>query len=194
MGNPAGVRRDFQALGHRRLRAARLLAKGNSSVRGGAADRRAPAIGESVGATTGSGRMARSKESRARRTQTPPERRGLEEDPARAEAWAGSIGLRDRTVDGVAGGALDRGGMRGPLPYFAGLAHSAATGSELPASGRTGSGAVSAMPVLRQLPEIRGGSALCLCCSKEEREKDRLLPFCCASRRQGLCLQAAWGL
>ncbi len=28
MGNPAGVRRDFQALGHRRLRAARLLAKG----------------------------------------------------------------------------------------------------------------------------------------------------------------------
>ena len=28
MGNPAGVRRDFQALGRRRLRAARLLAKG----------------------------------------------------------------------------------------------------------------------------------------------------------------------
>ena len=28
MGNPAGVRRDFQALGQRRLRAARLLAKG----------------------------------------------------------------------------------------------------------------------------------------------------------------------
>jgi hypothetical protein len=106
--------------------------------------------------------MARSEESRARRTQTPPERRGLEEDPARAEAWAGSIGLRDRTVDGVAGGALDRGGIAGPLPYLAGLAHSAATGLELPASGRTGSGAVSAMPMLRQLPEISAGSALSL--------------------------------
>src|SRR5436309_11463292 len=44
-------------------------------------------------------------------------------------------------VDGVAGSALDRGGMRGPLPYLSGLAHSAATGLELPASGRTGSGA-----------------------------------------------------
>ena len=29
------------------------------------------------------------------------------------------------------------------------------------------------------------------CCSKQEREKDRLLPFCCASRRQGPGLQAA---
>ena len=54
--------------------------------------------------------------------------------------------------------------------YFAGLAHSAATGLELPASGRTGSGAVSAMPV------------------------DRLLPFCCVSRRRGPCLRAAWVL
>jgi transposase len=80
------------------------------------------------------------------------------------------------------------------LPYFAGLANSAATGLELPACGRTCSGAVSAMPMLRRLPEISAGSALCLCCSKEEREKDRLLPFCCASRRQGLCLRAAWGL
>ena len=71
----------------------------------------------------------------------PPERRRLEEDRARAEAWAGSAGLRDRFVDGVAGGALDRGGMRGPLPCLAGLAHSAATGLELPASGGTRSGA-----------------------------------------------------
>jgi len=44
-------------------------------------------------------------------------------------------------VDGVAGGALDRGGMRGPLPCLAGLAHSAATGLELPASGGTRPGA-----------------------------------------------------
>jgi hypothetical protein len=194
MGNPAGVRRDFQAPGHRRLRAARLLAKGNSSVRGGAAGRRAPAIGESVGATTGSGRMARSEESRARRTQTRLSAEDLKKIQRGLKRGPEAFGLRGRTVDGVAGGALDRGGMRGPLPFFAGLAPSAATGLELPASGRTGSGAVSAMPVLRQLPEISAGSALCLCCSKEEREKDRLLPFCCASRRQGLCLRAAWGL
>jgi endonuclease-3 related protein len=48
--------------------------------------------------------------------------------------------LSGTATQAPAGGALDRGGMRGPLPYPAGLAHSAATGLELLPSGRMGSG------------------------------------------------------
>jgi len=74
--NPAEVWRDFQALEERRLPRA-VAGKGSSSVRGGAPGRRAPAISKSVGATTGSGRIARFEESRAARTQVPPSAKDL---------------------------------------------------------------------------------------------------------------------
>jgi hypothetical protein len=141
MRDPAGVRRGFQPLEHRCLRAAGLLAKGihQSEVAGRVGVHRHSV--SSVGATAGRGRIGRSEESRVRPRQAPPERRGLEEDRLLAEAWAGSIGRTDRTVDGLANGAFDWGRMRRPLPYLAGLAHSAVTRLELPASCRTGSGA-----------------------------------------------------
>jgi len=58
----------------------------------------------------------------------------LKKDRGRAEARAGRSGLRSRLVDGLAGGAPNRGGMRGPLLCLAGLAHSAAVGTDLSAS------------------------------------------------------------
>src|SRR6202795_1835541 len=92
-GTSGGGTARLSGTGAPALAGGAVAGQGNSSVRGGEAGRRAPAIGETVGATTGSGGVARSEERRAPRPQAPPERRGLEEDRVRAEAWAGSIGL-----------------------------------------------------------------------------------------------------
>src|SRR5881398_177641 len=73
--------------------------------------------------------------------------------------------------------------MRGPLPYLAGLAHSAATGLELPASGRTGSGAgrsqdpaaeAGALARVKKRPKPKGEPSrifqpLLACCSEQAR-------------------------
>jgi len=92
-GKSGGDTARFSGTGAAALASGAAAGQGSSSVRGGAAGRRAPAIGESLGATTGSGRIAWFEESRARRTQAPLERGRLEEDRAWAEAWAGSAGL-----------------------------------------------------------------------------------------------------
>ena len=134
MGNPAGVRRDFQALEQRRLRAARLLKQGvhQSEVarQVGAHRQSVSRWAQQLEAAGLSGLRKAGRAGRKPRLQCGRS----EEDRARAEAWAGSSGLRNRFVDGVAGGAPDRGRMRGPLPCLAGLAHPASAGMELSAA------------------------------------------------------------
>jgi len=113
----------------------------NPSVRSGTAGAGASAVCQSLGPTSGSRGAIRFEEGGACRTQTSPECGGPEEDPARPEARAGNSGLRNRFVDGMAGSAPHRGGVWGPLPCLAGLAHLAATGLELPAAGGSCPGA-----------------------------------------------------
>src|SRR5438128_12636611 len=138
MGNPAGVRRDFQALEQRRLLGARLLQQGvpQAEVVGSAS-----AVSEPLGAATPAGRTARPEESGTGWAQTAFASGRSEAYRARAEAWAASSGLRNQFVDLVARGPSDRRGMRSPLPCLASLAHSAAVGLELPASSGAGAGA-----------------------------------------------------
>ena len=114
MGNPAGVRRDFQALEQRRLRAARLLQQG---VHQSEVARRVGAHRQSVSrwaAAIEAGRTAGAEESGARWTQTALASRRSAADRARIETRAASAGVRNQSVDVVAGGPSDRAGMRGP--------------------------------------------------------------------------------
>jgi len=60
--------------------------------------------------------------------------RGLKRGPE-------ALGYETQFVDRVAGGAPDRGGIRGSLQCLAGLAYSAAVGMELSAAQRAGAGA-----------------------------------------------------
>jgi len=79
-GKSGGGATRFSGTGAAALAGGAVAGQGSPSVRGGAAGGRAPAIGESLGPTTGSRRAVGLEESRARRTQTPTEPRGTEED------------------------------------------------------------------------------------------------------------------
>src|SRR5712692_3767588 len=141
MGNPAGVRRDFQALEQRRLLGGSAVAAGSSSGGSSPPGGSASAVREPLGAATPAGRTALPEESGTGWAQTAFASGRFAAHRARAEAWATSSGLRNQFVDLVAGGAPDRRGMRSPLPCLASLAHSATVGLELPASRGAGAGA-----------------------------------------------------
>jgi transposase len=179
MGNPAGVRRDFQALGHRRLRAARLLAK---TIHQSEVARRVGVHRQSVS------RWAQ---------------------PLEAEGWhglkkAGRAGRRPRlSAEDLK--KIERGLKRGPeaLGYETGLwtawrvAHLIEEECGVRyQTRRLGAFCGNWVGVARvRLDGLWSGERYAdvtaatrdqcrfrpsaFCCSKEEREKDRLLPFCC---------------
>ena len=134
-GKPSRSSARFSGTGAAALAGSAAIEERSPAVGSGAAGRGASAIGKPLGAATGGERAAGAAESGTRGTQTASAPGGPGAGGARAEAWAGSYGLRHRAVDGVAGGAPDRAGVRRPLPCLAGLAHPAATGLELSASG-----------------------------------------------------------
>src|SRR5437667_5887227 len=140
-GESGGSTTGLSGVGAAALTGGAVAEAGSPSVRSGTASRGPSAVGQPLGPTAGGSRAVRFAESGARRTQTSAGCGRSEEDRARAEARAGSNGLRNRFVDGVAGGAPDRGRMRSPLPCLAGLAHPAAAGMELSASHGAGAGA-----------------------------------------------------
>ena len=141
MGNPKGVRRDFEKLEQRRFLAARLLQQGVPQAE---VARRVGVHRQSVGRwaqqLAGGGRRSLKKAGRAGRKprlKAADLRRiehGLQRGPQ-------ALGYETRFVDLLACGAPDRERVRGPLPSFASLADSAAAGMELPAPGGTRSGA-----------------------------------------------------
>src|SRR5208283_622772 len=98
----------------------------------------ASAVRESLGPATGRGRTKGAAEGRARRAQAAPEDSRPAAHRTRTAARAGSAGIRNQFVVGLARGRPDRTGMWRTLQSFAGLAHPAATGLELPASRGTG--------------------------------------------------------
>ena len=114
------------------------VAAGRSSGGSGPAGGRASAIRESLGPATGRGRTKGAAEGRARRAQAAPEDSRPAAHRTRTAARAGSAGIRNQFVVGLARGRPDRTGMWRTLQSFAGLAHPAATGLELPASRGTG--------------------------------------------------------
>src|SRR5713226_3501255 len=132
-GKPGRSAARLSGTGAAALAGGAVAEKGSPSVRSGAASRGPSPVGQPLGPTAGGSWAVRFAEGGARRTQTSAACGRSEEDRARAEARAGSSGLRNRFVDGVAGGAPDRGRMRGPLPCLAGLAHPAAAGMDLSA-------------------------------------------------------------
>ena len=141
MGNPAGVRRDFQKLEERRLLGARLLRQGihpaevarQVGVHRQSVSRWAEQLKQggvrALKKAGHAGRKARLRPEDLRRIE-----RGLKRGPQ-------ASGVRNQSVDFVARGPPDRAGMRGEVSPLASLADSAATGMELPASGRTCAGA-----------------------------------------------------
>lgn len=141
MGFPAGVRRDFEALERRRMQAARLLEKGHSQsevARQVGAHRQS--VSQWAAELREKGRAGLKKAGRAGRkprlsgTDLRKIERGLKRGP---EALGYETGLW--TTNRV--NPSDRAGMWDCLPSFAGLAHPAAVGMELPASHRAGAGA-----------------------------------------------------
>ena len=108
-GKPSRSSARLSGTGAAALTGGAAIGERSPSVRSGTAGRGASAVGQSLGTTTGGSRAVEFEESGARRTQTSPRWGRPEEDRAWAEARAGSAGLRNRFVDGVAGGAPDRG-------------------------------------------------------------------------------------
>src|SRR5271166_1396261 len=115
--------------------------EGVQPVGGGTAGGSPSPVGQPVGGAVAERGSSRAEAGGPGGPEATAEWTGFAEDRAWAEARAGSSGVRNRFVDGLAGGALDRAGMRGPLPFLAGLAHPAAAGMELSASERAGTGA-----------------------------------------------------
>ncbi len=140
MGNPAGVRRDFEKLEERRRLGARLLRQG---VHQAEVARQVGVHRQSVSRWAhnwqqGGVRALKKAGHAGRKPRLQPE--DLRRIEKRTEARAASLGIRNQSVDFVARGPPDRAGMRGEVSPIASLADSAATGLELPASGRTGAG------------------------------------------------------
>src|SRR5947199_8929948 len=134
MGNPKGVHRDFEALERRRLKGMRLLGKGLSQSEVGrrlgvghaSVNRWAQALAEQ-------GREGLKKAGRAGRK---PRLSG--EDLKRLEQGLlkgpEALGLRDATVDFVAGRAPDRARGWSPLPQRPHLENTAAAAAEVAAA------------------------------------------------------------
>ena len=74
-------------------------------------------------------------------TQAPSESAAVEEDRAGTQTGSRGAGLRNQPVDRGAGGAFDPTGMQGGVPSWPCLAHPAAVGLELSASGGASPGA-----------------------------------------------------
>src|SRR6202158_3431476 len=121
-GQSSGSAARLSGTGAAALAGGAVAEQRSPSVRGGTASRSPSAVGESLGPATGGLRLSRFAESRARRTPNSAAGRRPAEDRAWAEARSGSSGLRNRFVDGVAGGAPDRGGMGGLPPCLPGPA------------------------------------------------------------------------
>src|SRR5271170_6482310 len=133
MGNPAGVRRDFEGLQRRRMAAAKLLEQGVSQaevarrlgVHRQSVIRWARELKE-VGAE-------RAKEGRARWTPAEARHRRPASHRGGAQAWAAGTGLRDCLMDGATGRPADRATVRSALPPRARVAPVGPVGLELPA-------------------------------------------------------------
>src|SRR5712692_2440567 len=124
------------------LRGARSATDARSDVaaqraqrsRGGAAARRPPAVGESMGAAAGGCGACRTEAGRPRwpQAEAPPGRSS--EDRAQPPAWARSARLRHEFVDRVASSGADRGDVRGEVSSRPRLAPPQAARLELPAA------------------------------------------------------------
>src|SRR5712692_3991651 len=132
MGNPAGVRRNFEALERRRMKAAELLKQGvsQSDVALGCP----PAVGDSLGAAAGAVGARGFEEGRARRAQAQAE--SVPTRPARTGTQARSrgAGLCQRVVDCGPGARTDRVPVWSALSRGPRLAPPAPAGLELPAT------------------------------------------------------------
>src|SRR5229473_1801091 len=139
MGNPAGVKRNFEGLERRRMAAARLLQQGVSQAE---VARRLGVHRQSVIRWVRElRRPGRAETGRARRAQGQAECDRLAGNRAGAQTRTASAWLRDRTVDGAAGRPTDRAAVRGALSSSARLAPAGTVGLELPAPGRPRAGA-----------------------------------------------------
>jgi transposase len=136
MGNPAGVRRDFQELEERRLRAAELLRKGvhQAEVARQVGSHRQSVSRWAVQLRQGGVRALKRAGQAGRRARLRPEdlrriEKGLKRGPERLGYETG-LWTSWRVAD------LIERECRGEVPSCAGVADSATTGMELPASGR----------------------------------------------------------
>ena len=136
MGNPKGVRRDFEALERRRLQAVALLKQGLNESE---VARRLKVSHTSVN------RWARVLAQQGSRGLKQAGRAGRKprlgaEDLKRLEQGLlkgpGALGYENAAVDLVAGGPFDRTGVWRPLPQRARVEDSAPVEMELPAVGR----------------------------------------------------------
>src|ERR1700747_2944846 len=99
MGNPKGVRRDFEELEQRRFLAAKFLQQGfpQAEVARGVGVHR-QSVGRWAAALAG-GRTRGAKESGTGGTKAAPEGSRPAADRAGTKAWSTSLGIRDRFVD-----------------------------------------------------------------------------------------------
>src|ERR1039458_5832298 len=116
MGNPKGVRRDFDALEQRRFAALRLLRQGlNQSevarpgpARGAA---RGPGARGAVVVVGGEGGRRPLAPSRTRRTQAAADTTAEGATRTTSSCWPRTAGLRNQFVDFRARGGFDRAGI-----------------------------------------------------------------------------------
>src|SRR5579859_7840313 len=139
-GKPGGGAARFSEVRGAAVVGGSAVTSRSASSRSGTAGGRASAVGQPLGSTTEARRAAGAEAGGACRAQSALTPGRLTAHRAWVETWAAGSGLRNRPVDLVARGPSDRAGMRGEVPPLAGLADFAATGLELPASGRTCAG------------------------------------------------------
>src|SRR5436190_14985907 len=145
MGNPAGVKRDFEALEKRRMQAIRLLEK--NDLKQSEVARRLHVCRQTVSRWAdefkAGGKPALQK-GRSRRAQAAVESGGAGTPGRVVSEGTGTVGLRDPAVDLCSGGPPDSGQVRsrvspGPCletAYGSGLELSAAHGTGARAQGR----------------------------------------------------------
>jgi len=139
-GKPGGSTERFRGVRTAAFAGRGTAARRSSSGGSGAAGGSAPAVGQSLGGAAQGRRTAGPEKSGTRGTARAFASGRLATDRKGPETGSGGAGLRNRSLDFVAGGAPDRAGMRGEISSRAGVADSAPVGVELPASGGTSAG------------------------------------------------------
>ena len=139
-GKRCGSTARFSEVGGTTVIGGSVVTSGSTSGRSRSSGRGTSTIGQPLGRTTEAGRRPGLETSRTRGAQSAFASGRFTAHRAWVEAGAAGPGLRNGSVDLVARGPSDRAGMRGEVSPVASLAHSAATGLELPASGRARAG------------------------------------------------------
>jgi len=162
MGNPAGVRRNFRALGAATHGGGTTAARRPEPVRGRPRGGRASAIGQPLGPGAGTSGCARTAPSQAHRTTTQAQSGAVARHRARAQTRPWSFRLCHRVVDREQGAWAHRVSDRGALPPGPRLAHPAPAQLDLPTTDRQrrwsatrrrfGTGSSHAGPRLKKSP------------------------------------------